>query len=583
MLEPLRGAPKKRRFTVYDLEWWPGTYELRLVGVYDKERGYRSYITLKEFFRCELTRRNSARPFYAHFGGSSDILFLIQYVMARMPWADARAIFAGSSAVIFRLSTGERSNWTFIDSGYLIRRPLRDIGAWLGLAKGDKSVIYSENLQEVRDYNERDCEILYNAIERLQEQTNALGGELRATLASTALDLFRRRYLSRTILTGEAINELARPAYIASRVEPFRRECPAGEYFDVNSSFPFSMTSPQPGEVLGRGRRLPEPGRGALYLAKARVRVPDCYLPPLAWRAPEGRVLFPVGEWESTFDSCDIELLLSTGGQVMRVDEVTTFAPFSDLAEYVRDLYAKRLAATGYEKEVFKLFLNGLYGKFGERSEKKQILFRPDKTTCQHSTPCPDDDPCIEMVAPDIYALKERKEIAHAHVPISAHITSLSRRLLFNYMAPCKVLYYCDTDSLVCAPSDATFDVTAKLGGLKHEYSISEGTFLAPKLYSFRKSDGGQRVTRAKGFPGTEDIPGGGRQLDYKSFCSLAEGKDLQLSRMQRIRESLRTDGTVTPRDEKISKRIYLTNTKRCHLPSGDSRPWTVDEVSAVA
>jgi hypothetical protein len=103
---------------------------------------------------------------------------------------------------------------------------------------------------------------------------------------------------------------------------------------------------------------------------------------------------------------------------------------------------------------------------------------------------------------------------------------------------------------------------------LKHEYTVRNGTFLAPKLYSFEKSTG-ERIVRAKGFS----------RIDYEGFCKLAEGKDFVIRRMARIRESLSNDGTITPKDIEIKKRIYLTNTKRCFLPSGDSRPWTIKEL----
>lgn len=568
MLEPLTGKPREHKFTTYDLEWWPETYELRLVGVYDKEKGYRHYSSIEQFFLKELTGKNCHRRFYAHFGGSSDIIFLINYIMRSRTDLRIDAIFAGSSAVIVRVSdiNNRKRNWTFVDSGYLIRRPLADIGGWLGNAKGDKAAIYSENLQELIDYNEKDCRILYEAVQKLQWQLNAFGGELKSTLASSALDLFRRRFLKHQIRTRKDVNAFARRAFIASRVEVFRRECEVGEYFDINSSFPTSMSRPQPGNVIAQTRRLPSSG---CYLADVEVRVKDCYLPPIGYRHDDGRILFPVGSWRSVLDSADVELLERTGHEVTKVHECLSFEPFSDLAEYVAIIYALKEKATGYEREVWKLLLNSLYGKFGERSDKRKILFRPLSIICQHTIPCPDDNPCIERIADDIYSVKEDKEIPHAHVPIAAHITALSRGLLYDHLDSCRKVFYCDTDSIVCGPEDVLPTGTT-LGALKHEYSVRMGTFLAPKLYSFERDDG-KRIVRAKGFS----------RLDYQGFQALAEGREYVISRMQRIRESLNFSGTVTPKDIRIEKRIYLQNTKRRFLPSGDSVPWTLDELAA--
>lgn len=562
MLTSLTGKPRQARFTVFDLEWWPNTYELRLIGVYDEERGYRYYLTVRDFFDKELHHGSTRRRFYAHFGGSSDFIFLLDYLLRKAPDLRANAIFAGSSAVIMKVQKpspkGRGDSWTFVDSGFLIRRPLRDIGKWLGLEKGDKDVIYSENFGEIRTYNERDCVILYNAISRLQNQLNEHGGELRPTLASSALDMFRRRFLHRVISTDDANNEIARKAYIASRVEVFQRNCPKGEYYDFNSSFPTSMARPQPGNFIGIGRRIPE-RRDSTYLASMVVSVPQTEIPPLAYRTHDSRILFPCGKWEGTFDCADVELLLRSGGSILRVNTVYHFEPFSDLAEYVHELYEQKERATGYEREVWKLLLNGLYGKFGERSDKRRIVIRPEDTSKG------------EEIAPDIWAIEEQKELAHAHVPIAAHVTALSRGLLYDALVKCRQVFYCDTDSVVCGANDV-LPTGPGLGELKHEYTVRNGIFLAPKLYSFEKPNG-ERLVKAKGFS----------RLDYESFCGLLEGREFVIKRMQRIRESLNADETITPRDVTVAKKIYLENTKRRFLADGSSVPWTVEEVERLA
>jgi DNA polymerase type B, organellar and viral len=566
MIEPLNGAPRTHNFIVYDLEWWPGTYELRMIGVYDTRKGYRYYRTVKEFFAKELTGANTSRRFYAHFGGSSDVLFLLDYALNNSPDLQIDAIFAGSSAVILKIKKSQKKHWTFIDSGFLIRRPLKDIGNWIGLEKGNKDVIYSEDFAELRDYNERDCRILYEAIEKLQRQVNNLGGELRCTLASTALDIFRRQFLRRRIATSKELNAQARNAYIASRVEVFEKECPEGEYYDINSSFPSSMTHPQPADVKNRLKRLPNDDP---YLADLTVSIPHIYLPPLPYRSCDGRLLFPTGSWRGLFDKADVELLLQTGGKIETLHEVTSFHSFTELGDYARTLYEYKNRATGYEKEVWKLLLNALYGKFGERSDKRQIVIRPDDTRCKHNPVCSSEYPCIELIAPNIYSIRIDKDVAHAHVPISVHITALSRSLLYNSLAKCRRVFYCDTDSIVCSRSDK-LPTSTSLGALKHEYSVRDGQFLAPKLYTFAKPDG-TRIVRAKGFS----------RLDYDGFCKLAEGKDHVITRMARIREGLGTDGTFAPRDVTIPKHVYLKNTKRRFLPSGQSEPWRVSELLA--
>jgi hypothetical protein len=174
---------------------------------------------------------------------------------------------------------------------------------------------------------------------------------------------------------------------------------------------------------------------------------------------------------------------------------------------------------------------------------------------------------CIEEIGTDIYSIKNEREVKHAHVPIAAHVTALSRGLLYSSLAKCKDLYYCDTDSVVCGVGDR-LETGSELGELKHEYSVSEGTFLAPKLYTFARPDG-SRVVRAKGFS----------RLDYEGFCELAEGREVVTTRMQRIREGLNV-GDLSPKDQKVVKAIHLKNTKRRHLPDGSTVPWQIHELT---
>ena len=68
-------------------------------------------------------------------------------------------------------------------------------------------------------YNKTDCEILWKAIDQFEKEIFALGGQLQQTIASTAMTLFRRKYLQRDIYTSEKLNEISQESYFASRVE----------------------------------------------------------------------------------------------------------------------------------------------------------------------------------------------------------------------------------------------------------------------------------------------------------------------------------------------------------------------------
>jgi hypothetical protein len=218
MLSPDRTKPVKHRISSYDLEWrWLDaginslgqavkSLHVILVGVTD-ERGYRKYWTVEDFLRHELVPRNSGRRYYAHFGGASDMVFVLRELAKldpRVGWT-VEGVFSGSSAIFVRVSIG-RHEWFFVDGYWTIRAPLRQIGDWLGSPKGDCDV-QNAPMPEIIAYNERDCLIEYEALNRFQDAILAEGGELGITAASTALKTFRKKYLKRAIKNSPKLDE----------------------------------------------------------------------------------------------------------------------------------------------------------------------------------------------------------------------------------------------------------------------------------------------------------------------------------------------------------------------------------------
>lgn len=616
-LRPETRPVRTRKFSAYDLEWTPHDLSLRLIGCYD-ERGYRSYERVVDYLNSEFTAANHGRWYYAHAGGLYDIRFILFDLIERANGkVRVYASFAGSSAIIVKVEKGKH-HWFLLDSYWTLRQPLRKIGEWMGLEKGGQEAsgksalapevegfakdqegqksgaggekkrrcprsfdrtaectcprIFYAPAAELREYNERDCEILYRALGYFQDQVLELGGELQMTIASTALNLFRRRFLKRTIRTSDRLNKIARRAYVASRVEVYSRECDEANYYDVNSSFPYAMTFAVPGALIGTRKNLPMGDE--LFLAKATVRVPDCQVPPLPHRTPDHRVYFPTGEWEDWFTGTDLRLLEESGGQIIKASEALVFEPFYDLRGYSETVYDKRRRSESpAEKIVLKFLLNALYGKFSEQSMKQQLLVNPETFECPHrkrgsQEKKHEDDSCMRFFMPGVYIASEEKSIAHAHVPISGEIVSIARKVLWSYMRPCSELHYCDTDGFGCSPRDV-FPSSTKLGELKAEPSIQHGRFVAPKLYATLPKDSTEWVVKSKGFS----------NLSYQEFCELIEGGEVLVDRFVRLKEGLKR-GKIRPEENPFKKKLRNTlRPKRRFLPEGGSVPWNVNDL----
>jgi hypothetical protein len=392
------------------------------------------------------------------------------------------------------------------------------------------------------------------------------------------MNLFRRRFLQRDIFTSEKLNQISQESYFASRVEVFNRNAEDFWMYDINSSFPFAMTFPLPGNLSGFRTTLPEDESDeCIYLANVTIEVPDMYLPPLPYRK-EGRVFFPVGRWRSWFTSTDIRLALREGAILHKVHEVYTFEPFMDFKGYADVVYKLRSEAnTPFRKLILKYLLNSLYGKAAESILKQEMLINPPEI----------DREKMQMLQPGVWLQEKEAIIAHRHVAVSTMITAIARRTLYDLAKEClmqrRPAYYCDTDSLA---TKATLPVDDKtLGKLKLEKKMEWAEFVAPKIYrgeGFELDKEGQwapkLVNKAKGFS-----LGTGRQA-FDKLGRIIEGERIGVQRMTRMRELYRTqvEGqyTTAPFEMLVIKALtFEMLSKRFHYPDGETRPWKVEEL----
>lgn len=629
-ITPIDKPPVLRRFLTYDLEWVPGEalFELaqdkrshqvvkertdplkhRLTGVFDGNQ-YRRYRTVDDFLLGEMTSGNRGAWFYAHAGGLADMGFVLDRIIANVgedERYEVEASFSGSSAIIVHVKRG-KNVWHFIDSYWLMRDSLRNIARFVGVKheiaesfknKDDARAFFTNATEaELGEKNEVDCTVLYKAVSEFETQLLEMGGQLQMTVASCALQLFRRKYLKRIIATDKGVNARAAEAYHASRVEVYERELDEdGERWDINSSFPYAMTFPCPGQCLGPVAGLPL-GEGRLLLADVSVTVPESFLPPLPYRA-HGRVFFPTGTWRGRYNNVDLELLLEEGGRVNRVYECLEFEPRTDLKEYAEDVYARRDRADpdSFARVFYKYIGNSLYGKFGESPFKSRVLINPEKID-RVGNPEEGTSP-MEEYLPGVWRQDIRVPVKHAHVPISAHIVAVARRTLYRGQTKVRRLYYSDTDSI---DGIGHIESGRGLGAFKHEASLAGAYYVAPKLYEYRaywcfehgdpdpatgkrkgKSALGRScrdcgavaevkaVQRAKGFS----------EMDEVKFDLLVTGKEIPFQRMARLKE-LYGGNTTAPVEVLVEKAARgLTLPKRMFYPDGTTRPWHVGEIES--
>lgn len=388
------------------------------------------------------------------------------------------------------------------------------------------------NCKKCQEYCKVDTEICWRFVAEMLERYEWLGLKLRATLPAMAMQLFKKFYREEFDLLPQHIIKFFREGYYGGRVEVFR----FGEikksirHYDVNSLFPSVMyRGVYP--VIKSWHKTKNPNFSNTGVCRCVVEVPESFATCLPARS-NNEILFPWGNIEGVWTYAEINNLLSSGGQVFPIDAIEfsdTESPFDD---YIDFCYKERLKATGEVDKIFwKLFMNSLYGKFGQSRGITTIYFDQKKR---------------EVVEREI-----RSEAKTSNVIWSAYTTSLARIKLFDYIRSCAEIFYTDTDSLFTTD---IFPVSTELGGLKLEGTYANAEFKGNKIYVV------DQKAKAKGV----------RQEFASDF--IRTGRAV-FRRPARFRESRKTflKANVWYETEKNLKAEY---TKREILADGQTKAW---------
>lgn len=213
---------------------------------------------------------------YAHNGGKFDFLFLLGWLIKKT--VKYRFSIVSVSGRIQRLDVwkvGEdpkKDKWSFFDSYCIVPLSLVEFGSTFQLAVR-KDVDVDLNLHEdspiIERYCEQDNETLFLGLTKFHSIIFKLGGKVGVTAPSTSLNLFQSKFLKCWIQNHKhfddcdgtckgcdrlvcdntchgCLHDFAREAYYGGRTELFIKYGRGLNYYDVNSSYPFSMLHNMP-------------------------------------------------------------------------------------------------------------------------------------------------------------------------------------------------------------------------------------------------------------------------------------------------------------------------------------------------
>lgn len=453
----------------------------------------------------------------------------------------------------------ERPSLTFIDSLNYAKMSVKKMGSVIGVEKLEPPEWIGQyprdrdQWAEMTRYNIRDSLVTYKFMEFLIESFEHLGATFKYTIASTSMSLFKNKYLGDYEVVQPSKDVLLEvfEAYYGGRTESFKRGSFENvNYYDFNSLYPSVMHDyefPDPNSMRTVRNVTSHYIQEYEGVSRVRVRVPESFAPPLPYRMEDGKVVFPCGELEGWYSHVELRHAVKHGCTIDRVDKsiyyTRTVRPFK---KFVSDMYNLRLE---YKKRgsplqlVTKLFMNSLYGKFGEK-------FLDKRNTVHESVMTLDKLQGLEKVerVGEYFTFSSDTEPKSHCVPIWAVYVTAYGRIKMHEVLVAHDPIYCDTDSIITSDTIAESD---RLGDLKLEMRVDKGITVRPKFYALRND--GECTVKIKGVA---------KRLLWSEFFDVISHPRVVYSKFAKFKESLRR-GFIPNQVIETHKELSLEDTKR--------------------
>lgn len=536
-------------FATFDIEsrnW----NEFQIAGLYTPEK-YIEFFDMVDFIKYIQDRKITI---YAHNGGKYDYLFVLDacYKLGIRP---DRILLVNGSIIKMQIGKAE-----FRDSLAIMPGSLAKILPFFGTEKLDMNYNEIGINKKTRTYLKQDCKGLYIALDKYFTYLDK-NFEIKkpgVTIASTAMKTYRKKFNCIPNWEKQQNEDKIRKCYLGGRCEIFKMSGENIKCFDINSMYPAVMRAekyPYGKNILrtnGPFHVTESERKGFIH---AKVECPDLYLPILPIRL-DGKMLFLNGIVTGYWTLDEYRMALDYGYKTHKIYWTIEYPKAKYLFwEYVEKIYNLRKSSSNEaEKYILKILLNSLYGKFGQRRDKEEIIFDS-----------PDSDIDITGLTPisltrGIYKKLKAVDSSHILPQIAAHVTSYARMLLYKYLDTGS--YYCDTDSVF---TKTDIENTENLGGMKLEADIKRAEFYFPKLYRYTTREN-KLIHKAKGFGKISNPPVFDRIINKESITE---------EKLLSFKQCLISNKPFTAK-RRLDKRIRAGYNKRVVLHNGDTIPHTL-------
>lgn len=446
-------------------------------------------------------------------------------------------------------------------------------------------------------------------------------GSFGISTASQAMRAFTARFMRpRSILVhnNEQVMKLERDAYLGARVELLNRQGNFDEDIvecDVNSMYAHEMVdnpipvklldyqdAPGPCSRMTAHRLLELFKREVAVIARVRVHIPRSHAPIIPTRI-NGKLVYANGTFDAVLTTPELKMVCERGYLV----HVTEYARYETergvFTDYVKFFDHKRHEYREQGNVCFaflcKMFMNALYGKFGQCTYNWEEAERGAKAVITPGTVQSISRKREPFFYRNIGGNVEKRENVKSEstnsvTAIAAHVIAWGRTRITNLIelagGPANVIY-CDTDSLHLV-NDGYSRLEAagmihpiELGKLKRETFCTDddgnyrpsrwGMYRAPKDYEIEGKD-----PRLKGVPmGSQEIDPGVFVVNTRRGLrgSLADG-DLNTAVVSKVQRHISPDytkGQVDPVTGRITP-FYLHEgvIRQQNLLDGEGCEW---------
>ncbi|KKL57876.1 hypothetical protein LCGC14_2231010, partial [marine sediment metagenome] len=295
----------------------------------------------------------------------------------RLGW-ELKAFYINSSVFIMRFKK-EKKTLYVLDSGNIVKLPLEDIGEVFNIPKL-KIDFRTATMEQLAIYCKRDTEILQAFILAFRDFVIEHDlGNFRFTIASQSFTAYRHRFMNHDIFIHDNIDviNLERESYRGGINEAYFIGLLDKEIYrslDVNSLYAYVMRKykyPTKLKWLVEGMTLDYLETLLKYYAltsKVLIKIDEPVFP-----FKTAKVYYPTGEFITVLTTTALKYALERNW-IVQVLDTAIYEQEYIFKDYVDFFYGLKRK---YKKEgnfvyymIVKFFLNGLTGKWGQRSQK---------------------------------------------------------------------------------------------------------------------------------------------------------------------------------------------------------------------